>query len=121
MLTGTASYEELASGGAHMPSLDTEAVSFRGAELFQLLCEIDSSVVEELLPPSLHPTLPGIVTWQVLDCPDSPWGRNVIRRVDEVLKKIQPTEKFWSALSGGYPESMKRYLRRVFESRILGN
>jgi hypothetical protein len=40
----------------------------------QVLCEFESRLAEELLPPALHPTLPGVVGWMVQRVGASPWG-----------------------------------------------
>lgn len=84
MLIGRADVEELASGGVRMERLDTPSVRFEDAELLQVICEIETAEVEDLLPPSLHPTIPGIVNWQVMQCPDSPWGpfRMALTRIE---------------------------------------
>jgi hypothetical protein len=74
MLTGRADIEVLASGAATLDRLDTEAVEFPNAEVLQVLCEIESGDIESLFPPALHPTLPGLVSWQLMHCPESPWG-----------------------------------------------
>ncbi len=74
MLIGLRDPQTLASRVARMPTLDTAALVLDGVETLQLLCEIESAKTSLLLPPSLHPTLPGIVNWQVQHFPTSPWG-----------------------------------------------
>ena len=73
MLSGLADPGARESGAPSLPHLGTEAVTLEGASVLQVLCEVANDHAE-LLPPALHPTLPGIVTWMVYDVPDSPWG-----------------------------------------------
>jgi hypothetical protein len=73
MLMGAADPEAWREGAPKMSALTTEPVSFRGASVLQVLCEVENDNAE-LLPPALHPTLPGVVGWQVYDFPESPWG-----------------------------------------------
>ena len=56
-----------------MRSFATPAVGLAGASVLQVLCEVGNDNAL-LLPPALHPTLPGVVGWQVYDFPESPWG-----------------------------------------------
>ncbi len=63
-----------ATGAPTIPDLGTEEVTLENVEAFQLLCEIDSGIAAQVLPPALHPTNPGVVTWLVYACPESPWG-----------------------------------------------
>lgn len=74
MLSGLRDPAELASGAPRMDSLDTEPLALEGVELLQVFCEAKSDRVQQLLPPALHPTLPGVVQWLVYRCPSSPWG-----------------------------------------------
>ena len=74
MLVGLAAPDDRAQGAPTIPDLGTDEVTLENVEVFQLLCEIDAGTAEEMLPPALHPTLPGVVTWLVYACPDSPRG-----------------------------------------------
>jgi hypothetical protein len=74
VLIGTGEPAALAKGAPAMERLDTDSVTLPGARVLQVLCEIDSASLCELLPPALHPTLPPVVSWLVYDCPDTPWG-----------------------------------------------
>ncbi len=73
MLSGLADPGAREAGAPSLPNLGTEAVTLEGASVLQVLCEVANDNAE-LLPPALHPTLPGIVTWLVYAVPDSPWG-----------------------------------------------
>lgn len=57
-----------------MPGLDTEPLELPGAQLLQLLYEIDDSGMTDLLPPALHPTIPPTLLINVTEVPESPWG-----------------------------------------------
>ncbi len=74
MLQGTGSVAEFEKGAPTMESLDTEALTFANAEVMQVLCEIYSDDVCDLLPPALHPTLPPVVCWSVYRFPETEWG-----------------------------------------------
>jgi hypothetical protein len=74
MLIGTGDPEAHAEGAPRMSKLDTDSLTLDDVEVVQVLFEISSACRDDLLPPALHPTLPGVVTWLVYDCPDSPWG-----------------------------------------------
>jgi hypothetical protein len=73
MLVGVSDPEARRPRAPAMPSFAAEAVRLEGASVLQVLCEVSGGTAE-LLPPALHPTQPGVVAWQVLDCPHSPWG-----------------------------------------------
>jgi hypothetical protein len=73
MLSGVADPRAREASAPSMPDLDTEALTLAGVSVLQVLCELANDPAE-LLPPALHPTLPGVVSWLVYDCPDSPWG-----------------------------------------------
>jgi len=73
MLVGLADPAARRTGAPRMPDLATAPVTLEGVSVLQVLCEVANDTAE-LLPPALHPTLPGVVTWLVYDCPDSPWG-----------------------------------------------
>jgi hypothetical protein len=75
MLVGTADPTTLlAPRAVVMEKLDTEPEVLGGVSVLQVLCEIDSSPECEILPPSLHPTLPPLLNWQAWRVPASPWG-----------------------------------------------
>ena len=74
MLTGTAAPDSLEPGAPEVAGFDAEAVTLEGAEVLQVLCEIASAPMCEMLPPALHPTLPPLVRWSVHRFPASPWG-----------------------------------------------
>lgn len=74
MLQGTGSVAQFEKGAPTMESFDAQALSFADAEVMQVLCEIYSDEVCDLLPPALHPTLPPVVSWSVYRFPDTEWG-----------------------------------------------
>lgn len=73
MLSGIADPAAREAGAPSLPDLGTEEVILEGASVLQVLYEVANDNAE-LLPPALHPTVPGIVNWAVYDVPDSPWG-----------------------------------------------
>ena len=74
MLQGTGRVEDFEKVAPTMESLDTEALTFADAEVMQVLCEIYSDDMCEMLPPALHPTLPPVVCWSVYRFPETEWG-----------------------------------------------
>ena len=74
MQIGTADPESLAENAPQLERLDVEAVTLEGVELFQLLCEIKAEGLLSRLPPALHPTIPGVLTWLGYRFDASPWG-----------------------------------------------
>lgn len=74
MLVGTGEPGERAHGAPALDDFATEALTLPKAGVLQVICEIASEPMCELLPPALHPTLPPAVSWLVYDCPESPWG-----------------------------------------------
>jgi hypothetical protein len=74
MLSGRARPETIAEGGPTVTDLGTEAQTLEDVETLQVLFEFESGLAEELLPPALHPTLPGVVGWLVQRVRSSPWG-----------------------------------------------
>jgi hypothetical protein len=74
MLRGTASAEAWADRAPTLADFGTEPLTLPAVEVAQILYEIKTATVAELLPPALHPTLPGVLNWLAYHCPDSPWG-----------------------------------------------
>ena len=74
MLQGTGHVADFEKEAPRMESLDTEALGFANAEVMQVLCEIYSEDVCDLLPPALHPTLPPVVCWSIYRFPETEWG-----------------------------------------------
>jgi hypothetical protein len=74
MLSGRARPETLGGGAPAIPDLATAEVKLEDVQTLQLLCEFESRLAEELLPPALHPTLPGVVGFMVQRVGKSPWG-----------------------------------------------
>ncbi len=74
MLVGTGDPEERAGRAPTIDNFDTDSLTLSDVGVLQLICEIDSAAMCEMLPPALHPTLPPAVSWLVYDCPKTPWG-----------------------------------------------
>jgi hypothetical protein len=74
MLSGRAKPESLAAGAPTIARFDAPPVVLHDVEVVQVLYEIKTDPVTDMLPPGLHPTLPGIVSWLAYACGDSPWG-----------------------------------------------
>ena len=74
MLSGRAKPETIGRRAPSIADLGTDEVMLEGVETLQVLCEFESRLAEELLPPALHPTLPGVVGFMVQRIASSPWG-----------------------------------------------
>jgi hypothetical protein len=74
MLSGRARPETLGLGAPMIADLGTAEVKLEDVQTLQLLCEFNSVLAEEMLPPALHPTLPGVVGFMVQRVGASPWG-----------------------------------------------
>lgn len=73
-LVGTRDLAALAAEAPLVRSLDAAPVELRGAQVLQLLYEIDDAGMTGLIPPALHPTIPPTVFINVTRVPESPWG-----------------------------------------------
>jgi hypothetical protein len=74
MLQGRAKPETIGRRAPSIADFATDEVTLEGVETLQVLCEFESRLAEELLPPALHPTLPGVVGFMVQRIASSPWG-----------------------------------------------
>jgi hypothetical protein len=74
MLSGSARPESLGRGAPTIPDLATEAATLEQVQTLHVLCEFSSALAETLLPPALHPTLPGLIGFTVQRVGVSPWG-----------------------------------------------
>jgi len=74
MLRGTASVTNFDRGAPTLKDFDSEALVLPGASVLQVLYEIDSDDICEMMPPALHPTLPPVVSWSFYCFPETPWG-----------------------------------------------
>ena len=74
MLSGSARPETLGRGAPAVADLATEAATLEDVQTLQVLCEFSSDLAQALLPPALHPTLPGVVGFTVQRVGSSPWG-----------------------------------------------
>src|SRR5262245_34609856 len=73
-LYGVRDVSPLLADAAEMESLDTAPAEIERAEVLQVMFEIASGPMLELLPPALHPTIPPTVTFTFWRCPDGPVG-----------------------------------------------
>lgn len=74
MLSGRADPESLASGAPTLHDFAAPSVVLPDTEVLQVLFEIKTDPVTDILPAGLHPTSPGIVSWLAYACEQSPWG-----------------------------------------------
>jgi len=74
-LTTIAATAPLVAGGADEPW------QLPGAQILQLMYEIDDSAMTSLLPNALHPTIPPTLVFTVTRFPDSPAGPFVLAEV----------------------------------------
>ncbi|MFP6639131.1 MAG: acetoacetate decarboxylase family protein [Myxococcota bacterium] len=74
MLSGSADPEAHLAGAPTLDSVGSEPVTLREVEIVQVMCEAATAPITQLLPPALHPTIPGVVSWLAYRCPESPWG-----------------------------------------------
>jgi len=47
-------------------------------------------------------------------CPKTPWGKSVIKRVDEVLEKLKPTKAYQDALTTWWEHERDNKVFQVF-------
>lgn len=73
-LQGALNLTSAAERAVDMPDLAAEPMEVKGAEIFQVMYEIDSSEALDLLPKAFHPTIPSTVTFVLYKCADSPIG-----------------------------------------------
>jgi hypothetical protein len=74
MLLGRARPETLAQDGPTLRDLTAPATALEDVQTLHVLCEFSSGLAERLLPPALHPTMPGVVGFMVQRVGSSPWG-----------------------------------------------
>jgi hypothetical protein len=74
VLSGHADPSALASDAPTLERFDAKPITLPDVEWLQVLYELKSDVAEAMLPPGLHPTVPGLVTWLAWACEGSPWG-----------------------------------------------
>jgi hypothetical protein len=73
-LLGVRDISPLLPDTAEMEGLDTEPAEIERAEVLQVMFEFACGPMLELLPPSLHPTIPPTVSFTFWRCPDGPGG-----------------------------------------------
>ena len=74
VLVGTAPVEPLAERAVRVERFAGETVELPDATVVLAHFELPYAVREILLPPSLHPNTPPILTVLAWRCPESPWG-----------------------------------------------
>ncbi|MDN3258833.1 acetoacetate decarboxylase family protein [Streptomyces sp. CSDS2] len=74
MLSGTADPEAMAASAPYVAAPATEPLVCHGAELLQLVYQIDAHARQEVLPPALHPVNPPVITVSVLRAAESDAG-----------------------------------------------
>lgn len=74
MQIGTAKPDAMANDAPHLARLDVEPITLEGLEVFQVMCEVKADGLLERLPPALHPTIPGVISWLAYRFDESPWG-----------------------------------------------
>jgi hypothetical protein len=74
VLTGTAPVEPLAARAVAVEAFASDTIELPDALVVLAHFELPYAVREALLPPSLHPNTPPILTVLAWSCPQSPWG-----------------------------------------------
>ena len=134
MLSGRADAEAHAAGAPTLADFDVAPVLLGNVAVVQVLYEVKGDVVTDWLPPGLHPTVPGIVTWLAWDCGDSPWGpfRLVQTRVEcrsgnrpraMLLRGACDSERAAAALTAGWGHRLELAeidFRRGYDGAELG-
>ncbi|MDX1382048.1 MAG: acetoacetate decarboxylase family protein [Thermoanaerobaculia bacterium] len=135
MIAGTADPGAIAGGCPRLEAFGTEPVVLEAVETLQVVCEVASAAVEARLPPALHPTIPGILSWLVQRVPDSPWGpfalaqtriecRSGVRPRAFLTAAVVDNDQALAALATGWGYRLRRgvvRLRRhydVIEARV---
>ena len=73
-LWGTRRVDDLEETAPVMDGLGTEPMLAERVEILQVMYEIATESMEDLVPPALHPTIPPTVTWIFYSCAASPVG-----------------------------------------------
>lgn len=73
-INGNADPSQLTQYAPDMASLDTDALTLPDVKVLQVIYEIDDSVMAELLPPALHPTIPPTMHVIGMRADDGPLG-----------------------------------------------
>jgi hypothetical protein len=74
VLIGTASVAELAAAAPTIERFVAEPIVLGEATWFQMTAEMRNGAREAVLPPSLHPTVPPVLSIQAARVKESPWG-----------------------------------------------
>lgn len=132
-LTGTRDLSNLLAAAPKMASLDTDTWSLPGTSQLQVMYEIDESGMVSLLPPSLHPTIPPTVVFNVTHVPESSVGpftlaearvgcRSALRPRAFCARAYIDSEKAASELASrwGYPLAIADVQLRRHYDRVWG-
>lgn len=74
MLVGTGDAQALAHDAPTLVDFSAKETVLGDVDTLQIIHELYTEGVDALLPPGLHPTSPGVVTWLVQRVGESPWG-----------------------------------------------
>ncbi|MEU3526824.1 acetoacetate decarboxylase family protein [Streptomyces sp. NPDC038707] len=74
MLSGTADPDAMAAHAPYVAAPATEPLACHGAQLLQLVYQVDGHARQEVLPPALHPVNPPVITVTVLRAAESDAG-----------------------------------------------
>jgi Acetoacetate decarboxylase (ADC) len=111
----------------------TEAWTLKGAQILNILYEIDNDTVEDLIPVTMRPAIPAYAMFNVAHFPDSPVGpfsiaevrvgsRAGVRPRGFVLRSFVSTESAANELAQrwGYPAVVGQVYLRAFHDRVVG-
>ncbi len=73
-INGTADPDQLSRYAPTMASLDTQSLTLPNVKVLQVIYEIDDSVMADLIPPALHPTIPPTMHVIGMRAEDGPLG-----------------------------------------------
>jgi hypothetical protein len=73
-VAGTRDVLDLAADAPTMVGLDTEPLTLERFDVLQVMYEIESAPIAEMLPPAFNPTIPATLTWVVFAGESPDWG-----------------------------------------------
>lgn len=112
----------------------TEAWTLKGAQVLNILYEIDNDTVDDLIPVTMRPAIPAYAIFNVTRYPESPAGpftiaevrvgsRAGVRPRGFVLRSYVSTEAAASELAQrwGYPAVAGQVYLRAYHDRVVAN
>lgn len=112
----------------------TEAWTLNGAQILNILYEIDNDTVEDLVPVTMRPAIPAYAMFNVTRYPESPVGSFTIAEVrigsragvrprGFVLRSYVSSESAATELARrwGYPTVVGQVYLRAFHDRVVAN